>query len=65
VGGVECVVIELTYKELVGSEPAEATGKAWQSTKDGSMVKYDGTYKNAPFPGAPGPINAVVKMERV
>ena len=65
VGSWESIKLKVMFKEGVGSEPAEVTGFVWQSTKDGSMVKFEGEYKNAPFPGAPGPINAKFKLERI
>lgn len=65
VSGTECVVLEVSYKETTGSEPAESNGTVWLSTKDNAPMKFEGTYKNAPFPGAPGPITAKIKMERI
>lgn len=64
VGDFDAVQITFEYKETEGNEPASASGKIWISTKDGSMVKLDGEWKNAPFPGAPMPINAKVVIER-
>lgn len=65
VGEWDTAVLTMDYKETEGGEPASASGKIWINTKDGSMVKMDGEWKNAPFPGAPGPINAKVVIERV
>lgn len=65
VGEFECVKVVYSFKELTGEAPAESTGTAWLSQKDASLVKVQGEYKNAPFPGAPGPINAKIKMERL
>lgn len=65
VGSWDAVKLTYIYKETSGETPAESTGAAWVSTKDGSLIKAEGEYKNAPFPGAPGPINAKIKMERV
>ncbi len=63
--GHECVVMTYDYKETSGEVPATSTGKVWISLKDGAPVMVDSVYKNAPFPGAPGPINAKVKIERL
>ncbi len=63
--GHECVLVTYDYKETSGEVPAESTGKVWISLKDGAPVMVEGVYKNAPFPGAPGPINAKVKIERL
>lgn len=61
----DAVVIEYSYKEATGSEPAESAGTVWLNKADGSLLMYEGTYKNAPFPGAPMPITAKIKMERI
>lgn len=65
VGDWDTIKIKYTYKETSGAEPAEGSGTIWLSAKDKSMVKYEGEYKNAPFPGTPGPINAKIKIERI
>jgi hypothetical protein len=65
VGEWDAVKVTYNYKELTGEAPAESTGTAWLSTKDATVIKVEGNYKNAPFPGAPGPINAKIKMERI
>lgn len=65
VGDWDTAVITMDYKETEGSDPASATGKIWVNVKDGSLVKVDGEWKNAPFPGAPAPINAKVSIERI
>lgn len=65
VGEWETVKVNYTFKETAGETPAESTGTAWLLQKDASIVKVQGEYKNAPFPGAPGPINAKIKMERL
>jgi len=65
VGEWDSVKVTYSYKELTGEAPAESTGTEWLSTKDATVIKVEGNYKNAPFPGAPGPINAKIKMERI
>lgn len=45
----ECYKITGTYRETSGPAPAAATGTFWISTKDGSLVKFVGTFKNAPL----------------
>jgi hypothetical protein len=63
--GTAAVRLVYTYKETAGETPAESKGTAWVSQKDGSLIKVTGEYKNAPFPGAPGPINAKITIERI
>lgn len=65
VGKFTTVKLTFSYKETSGDAPAEASGTAWVDTSDGSLVKMVGEYKNAPFPGAPAPINAKMMMERI
>lgn len=65
VGTYETVKIKADVKETAGSEPASSNGTAWINKADGSLIKLEAKWVNAPFPGAPAPINAVVKLERV
>lgn len=62
--GHDTVKIKWTYKEAEGAEPASAEGTAWISTKDGSTVKVTASYKAAPLPGAPAPVDMTVTLER-
>lgn len=64
VGAWETARIKFTVKETSGAEPASSEGTAWIAVTDGSLVKYEGSWANAPFPGAPGPINAKVTITR-
>jgi hypothetical protein len=64
VGDWDTVKVSQTIKETEGTDPASSTGTVWLLKEDGSTVKAESKWVNAPFPGAPGPINATVKMER-
>lgn len=65
IGSFDTLCISYDFKESEGSEPAGSTGKVWINTADGSMVKLVGEWKNAPLPGAPGPISAKVTIDRI
>lgn len=65
IGAWDAVKLTYTFKETTGEAPAESSGTAWLDAKTGSLIKAEGEYKNAPFPGAPGPINAKIKLERI
>ena len=64
VGEWDTLKIKATVKETTGTEPASSDGTTWISKADGSMVKSESKMVNAPFPGAPAPITATLKMER-
>ena len=65
VGTFDTVKIKAVVKESEGSEPASSESTVWLDKKDGAMVKSESKWINAPVPGAPGAINATVKMTRV
>jgi hypothetical protein len=64
VGSWDTLKIKATVKETEGTDPASSDGTVWISKADGSTVKMESKWTNAPFPGAPAPINATVKMDR-
>lgn len=64
VGAWETVKIKMSTKESEGDSPATAEGTIWLAKADGKMVKTEAAWKNAPFPGAPGPIDAKVTLTR-
>jgi hypothetical protein len=65
IGDLECLKVKYSTKETEGGEAAATCeGFAWINKKDGSLVKSEGAWKNVPFPGAPGPINAKFTMVR-
>lgn len=65
VGSHECFKVKYTTKEVEGGEAAATCdATSWISKKDGSIVKSEGLWKNVPFPGAPGPINAKFSLTR-
>lgn len=64
VGTYDCYRIHGTVKELTGDTPASVEETCWISVKDGTIVKSQGTWTNAPFPGAQDPLNAKVEVTR-
>jgi hypothetical protein len=64
VGKWDTLKISFTVEETEGSTPAKATGFAWFSISDQSMVKYEAQWENAPFPSLP-PVNAKVALLRI
>lgn len=64
VGTFDCLKISRVVKETEGTDPASSDGTVWISKEDGSSVKEEGKWMNAPFPGAPAPINATISMVR-
>lgn len=65
VGGVDTIKISDKYSESGGSDAASSVATIWIDKADGSLVKSVSEWKNAPVPGAPGPINATITMTRV
>lgn len=65
VGKYECMKVKFNVKETEGGDAAaSAEGFSWVNKKDGTLAKVEGKWINAPFPGAPGPINAKIVMTR-
>ena len=64
IGDWDCLKIQSTVKETEGSDPASSEGTTWILKSDGSTVKSETKWINAPFPGAPAPINATVTLTR-
>jgi hypothetical protein len=64
VGDWDAIKIKVNVKETDGASPASCDGTYWISKADGTFVKQDVKWANAPFPGAPAPINATVTMTR-
>lgn len=64
IGEWDTLKIKATLKETEGTDPASSDGTLWISKVDGSLVQQEGKWVNFPFPGAPAPINATVKMTR-
>ena len=65
VGDVDTFKVKFSTKETEGGDSAASCeGTAWISKKDSTLVKSEGVWKNVPFPGAPGPINAKYTMAR-
>ncbi len=63
VGEEDAAVINFSYVETSGPTPASASGKLWVSVKDGSLVKLDAEYKQAPLPQI-GPTDMKVSVKR-
>lgn len=57
--------IKATIKETEGDTPSSSDGTVWIDKADGSMVKNEVKWVNAPFPGIQVPVNATVKIERI
>ena len=64
VGDLDTVKLSAKIKETGSSDPASSDGTYWIAKSDGSLVKAEVKWVNAPFPGAPGPISASVTMVR-
>lgn len=64
VGNYDTWKIEFSTKESEGDAPASSDGTVWLDKADGSMVKNEAKWSNAPFPGAPGPVNGTVSITR-
>jgi hypothetical protein len=64
VGDLDTVKVKAAIKEADGTDPASSDGTYWISKLDGTLVKAEIKWLNAPFPGAPGPITATVSMVR-
>lgn len=64
IGDIDTLKIKVNITETEGSTPASSDGTAWVSKADGSTVKLEAKWTNAPFPGAPAPINANVTLTR-
>jgi len=63
VGDYDCYKVTMSMKETEGDAPAGLDGTAWINVKDGGVVKMEGAWKNAPFPGV-GPLNVKFSMTR-
>ncbi|AIE86175.1 hypothetical protein [Fimbriimonas ginsengisoli] len=65
IGTHDTLKVKATVKETEGDAPATSDGTMWIDKADGSMIKTEVKWTNAPFPGSPAPLNATVKIERV
>lgn len=61
----DTIKLHVTVKESGGSDGASSEGDWWIDKTDGSLVKGDAKWVNAPFPGAPAPISAHVVLTRL
>jgi len=64
VGDVDCYKIHVVVNETEGATPASSDTNLWVDKANGQMVKMEGKWTNAPFPGAPEPITATVSLTR-
>lgn len=64
IGNYDCFRIHGTMKETSGSAPAGFDATYWVNLADGTIVKLQGLWENAPFPGAPAPVKAKVEVTR-
>jgi hypothetical protein len=65
IGQWDTLKIKMSVRETEGSEPASNEALVWMSKTDGSMVKLESKWTNAPIPGAPGPVNGQITLTRV
>jgi hypothetical protein len=63
--GIDSVKISSTIKELEGDQPASSDGTVWVNAADGTIVKYDGTWTNAPVAPAPMPVSGKYSLTLV
>lgn len=64
-GGVSVVRIEEKYAEVTQSTPATATGTIWVNPVDGTVVKLEEEWRNAPILGLSTVVNGHVAYERI
>jgi hypothetical protein len=64
VGDIDTIKLSAKIKETSSSEPASSDSTYWLSKTDGTIVKAEENWTNAPFPGSPVPITAKVKVTR-
>ena len=64
IGEFNSIKVKFALKETEGTLPASSDGTIWINKADGTMVKEEITWKNAPFPGAQGPTNATMTVTR-
>jgi len=62
-GAHDALKIKATVKETSGDNPAASDGFVWIDKKDGSMLKTEVKWTNAPVPGVGFPVAATVKIE--
>lgn len=65
VANYDTFVATFTYAEQIPDNPASSAGKVWINKADGSVVKLEATWTNAPIPEAPGQTSGTVKLERI
>jgi hypothetical protein len=55
--GIDTIKISSSVKEAEGDAPASSEGIVWINVADGTVVKFDGTWTNAPVAPAPMPVS--------
>jgi hypothetical protein len=63
VGSRNTAKVKISYQENEGADPASSDGFVWIDISDGSMVRTQTTWTNAPSPQ--GPVNGKITIERV
>lgn len=63
IGNRSTAKVKVSFQEKEGATPASSDGYVWIDTSDGSMVRTESNWRNAPSPQ--GPINGTIKIERV
>jgi len=61
---IDSYKISIVIKETKGDTPASSTGTVWVSKADGSVVKSNMAWVNAPVPAAPNPITGTYTVDR-
>lgn len=65
IGNHDCWQISINYLETESTPPASVTGNVWLDKADGSIVKLETAWNDAPIPGAPSPVGGSYKLERI
>jgi len=64
IGPYGAVAVKLSYKEATASNPAMSDGTVWINPADGTVVKMDVDWKNAPVLGLTTHVNAHLNYTR-
>lgn len=65
VDGFDTIVLDEKYTESTGTYPATSEGRVWINPADGTVVKLDENWRNAPLMGTHTIVNAHVSYDRV
>lgn len=65
IGAIDTLKIKATLKETTGDVPGSSDETVWVDKANGSTVKIEAKWVNAPVPGTLSPVSATVKIDRV